>query len=148
MISGERRTHLYGEFGEAAAATRMIREQRYKLIYYPVGNHLQLFDIEDDPDEMVDLAGDPAHSNALGHLIGLLQKEMYGSDEQWLADGELTGEPARRYNPGPDRGLSFTRGHQWPVPPINPKGDMNFFPEAPDGWDGSVDAGPSGPSSA
>ena len=138
MVSGERRDHLYGEFGETGACARMIRDRRHKLIYYPVGNVFQLFDLQGDPDELTDLADRPEHANVLGHLKGVLQQELYGSDAKWLTDGEFTGEPARTYNPGPDRGLSFTRGHQWPVPPRNPKGDMKFFPEAPDGWDGSV----------
>lgn len=139
MVSDEKRDHLYGEFGEEGPCSRMIRDRRYKLIYYPVGNVFQLFDLEEDPDEMTDLAGHPEHSNTLGHLKGLLLEEMYGSDGKWVTDGTFTGEPARRYNPGPNRGLSLTRGHQWPVPPVNPKGGMKFFPEAPGGWDGSVD---------
>ena len=138
MVSDHLREYLYGEFGEAGACSRMIRDQRYKLIYYPVGNICQLFDLEEDPDELNDLGNVPGYANVLGHMKALLIEELYGSDERWLTDGELTGEPSRRYNPGPDRGLSFTRGHQWPVPPLNPKGDMQFFPEAPDGWDGSV----------
>ncbi len=140
MFGDQSRDHIYGEFGEAGACSRMIRDQRYKLIYYPVGNVFQLFDLDEDPDEMTDLANEPEHSNTLGHLKGLLMNEVYGSDEKWVSDGVFTGEPAKRYNPGPNRGLSFTRGHQWPVPPLNPKGDMQFFPEAPDGWDGSVEA--------
>jgi len=141
MISAPPRDHLYGEFGETGAASRMIRHRHYKLIYYPVGNVFQLFDLKADPNEMVDLAARPDHANILGDLKEMLLRELYGSDEKWVTNGRFTGEPARRYNRGPNRGLSFTRGHQWPVPPLNPKGDMQFFPEAPDGWDGSVDGG-------
>lgn len=130
MISTEPRSHIYGEFGEEQHASRMIRDQRYKLIWYPCGNHCQLFDLEEDPAEMRDLGADPDHSEIIAGLKAKLLNEMYGSDEKWLKDGEIVGEPARTFYPGPNRGLSLTRGHQWPVPPISTKGDMVFFPEA------------------
>ncbi len=135
MVSGERREILYGEFGEAGHCSRMLRNGTHKLIYYPVGNVFQLFDLENDPDEMVDLADDPASANILGHLKDRLREELYGSDQEWIDNGAFVGKPARRFRPGPNRGLSLTRGHQWPVPPVNPKGDMDFFPEAPDDGD-------------
>ena len=37
----------------------MIRDNRYKLVYYPEGNVTQLFDLHDDPRETRDLSGDP-----------------------------------------------------------------------------------------
>ena len=127
MISGERRDTLYGEFGETGHCSRMIRDGTHKLINYPVGNVFQLFDLENDPNEMVDLADDPASADILGHLKDRMLAELYGSDLDWIDDCALVGEPARRFRPGPNGGLSLTRGHQWPVPPINPKGDINSF---------------------
>lgn len=129
MMVEETREHIYGEFGEEQHASRMIRDERYKLIWYPCGNHAQLFDLVDDPFEMNDLAGNPDHAEVLAGLKDELLGEMYGSDEKWIKDGKLTGEPAKTFYPGPNRGLSLTRGNQWPVPPINTKGDMVFFPE-------------------
>ena len=40
---------LYGESLTGAKATRMVRDGRFKLIWYPAGNRLQLFDLADDP---------------------------------------------------------------------------------------------------
>ena len=131
MVDGELRKHIYGEFGEDRHSSRMIRNDRYKMIWYPCGNHIQLFDLDDDPNEMRDLGGDPAHAEVIARLKRLLRSEMYGSDGKWLDGDEIVGEPGRTFHPGPNRGLSLTRGHQWPVPPINRKGDMVFFPEAP-----------------
>lgn len=130
VMAPETRDHIYGEFGEEQHASRMIRDQRYKLIWYPCGNHTQLFDLQDDPLEMHDLGADPDHVEIIGGLKAKLLAEMYGSDEKWIEDGVIVGEPARTFYPGPNRGLSLTRGNQWPVPPINTKGDMVFFPEA------------------
>ena len=132
MVGNERRGHLYGELGEGELASRMIHDGRYKLIYYPAGNRCQLFDLEADPQELTDIAGDPVQASKLAALKALLIEELYGSDLEWVADGALTGLPNRTYRPAQNRGLGMTRGHQWPVPPVNPGGLMAFFPEAPE----------------
>ena len=90
-----------------------------------------MFDLDNDPQEMTDLANEPEYADTKKRLFKLLRAETYGSDEKWWHADTPVGEPARTFNPGPNRGLSLTRGHQWPVPPINKKGDMVFFPEAP-----------------
>ncbi len=131
MVTGGRRGHIYGEFGEEQHSSRMIRDRRFKMIWYPCGNHTQLFDLDRDPEEVNDLGADPAYTDTIASLKAKLRCEMYGSDAKWFDGDEIVGEPGRRFHPGPDRGLSLTRGHQWPVPPINTKGDMVFFPEAP-----------------
>lgn len=138
MLDGDRREHLFGEFGETGHASRMVRDTRFKLIWYPVGNHFQLFDMENDPNEMVDLSGASEFTEHLDRLKAILHANLYGSDEKWVDGYRLVGERARNFHPGPNRELSMTRGHQWPVPPVNPKGGMVFYPEAPEGWDGSV----------
>ena len=132
MLSSAPRDCIYGEFGEDGHSSRMVREQDFKLIWYPVGNHFQLFNIAEDPQEMRDLARDATYSGALNRMKSKLAGELYGSDEKWICDGNIAGESARRFKPGHNRGLSLTRGDQWPPPPINEKGTMVFFPEAPE----------------
>jgi arylsulfatase A-like enzyme len=131
MVTDKPREHIYGEFGEQAHSSRMIRDSRFKLIWYPCGNYAQLFDLHNDPNEMINLADDPKHAGTKDRLFALLRSETYGSDEKWWDGDSPIGERGRTFNPGPNRGLSLTRGNQWPVPPINKKGDMVFFPEAP-----------------
>jgi arylsulfatase len=97
MIGAERRAYLYGECGEDAMATRMIRERRHKLIYYPVGNYTQLFDLETDPEERHNLAGLPDYAEAEERLTRLLIDEFYGGDEAWLDNGALIGLPDQPY---------------------------------------------------
>ena len=125
------RGHLYGEFGEGELSSRMVHDGRHKLVYYAAGNHTQFFDLHSDPNELNDLAGQPTIANVQEGLKNLLISELYGSDLEWLSDGELTGLPNRTYRPAPNRDLGLIRGHQWPVPPVNPGGLMNFFPEVP-----------------
>ena len=52
---------------------RAVRDERYKLIVYPKVNHRQLFDLADDPDELHNLAADPAHRQTLARMEALLE---------------------------------------------------------------------------
>jgi arylsulfatase len=110
MVSDPRRETLYGEVGEGANATRMLHDGRYKLIYYPVGNRLQLFDLEVDPEEFTDLSGSDEHTGTRQRLQAQLVQELYGSDESWVRDGLLVGMPDRVAAPRRDRGLAGQRG--------------------------------------
>ena len=115
MRSAHRRDHLYCEHWEDDRAMRMVRAGRYKLIWYPVGNRYQLFDLEADPQEMHDLAAAPAHDQSYastrGELTNLLAGSLYGSDlDRWVKDGQLVGEPDKAFTPAPSRGLAGQRG--------------------------------------
>ena len=116
MVGQQGREWLYGEFGEDAQATRMIYDGRFKLIYYAAGNRLQLFDLWDDPQELIDLSASPAQAEVRERLTGLLIGELYGSDEGWVRDGRLVGLPDQVAEPRPNRGLSSQRGVHWPLP--------------------------------
>ena len=113
----ERRDYIYGECGEDDHATRMIRTERWKLIYYPTGNHFQLFDMQNDPQELVDLVRDPNCAKTLAELTDVLISELYGSDLDWIVDGKLTGKPDRPYHWAPHRSLNSQRGDGWPPSP-------------------------------
>lgn len=122
MVGAARRDFLYGECGEDRMATRMVRDRRYKLIYYPVGNVEQLFDLDEDPTEQVNLAGRPEVAAVQARLRQTLIGELYGGDLEWVKDGELVGLPDQEYTPRPDRGLSGQRGIHWPPPPLELSG--------------------------
>jgi arylsulfatase A-like enzyme len=51
---------------------RAVRDDRWKLIRYPHIDKTQLFDLKDDPDELHDLAGDPAQTGRIVQLTGRL----------------------------------------------------------------------------
>ncbi|MHB0935080.1 MAG: sulfatase-like hydrolase/transferase [Armatimonadota bacterium] len=110
LVSEMRRDHLYGEHHEDDRAMRMIRRGEYKLIYYPVGNCFQLFNLADDPHELTDLSADPAHAAIREELAKLLIDHLYGSDLEWVKDGALIGLPDIPYAPAPNRSLSAQRG--------------------------------------
>ncbi len=110
LLSTERRRLLYGEHWEGERATRMIRDGRHKLIYYPVGNRLQLFDLADDPREELDLGDSPEHCEICDALASRLVEHLYGSDLKWVSDGRLVGEADRQESPMTHRDLAGQRG--------------------------------------
>ena len=93
MLGDRTRDYLYGEFGEDSMASRMVADGHHKLIYYPVGNRSQLFDLLTDPNEMHDLTAEPAYSKVKVHMVALLLDNLYGTDLDWIKNGKLVGLP-------------------------------------------------------
>ena len=56
-----------GPFPEEGIFQRMVRRGKWKLNYYH-GQPFQLFDLQADPRELNDLAGDPAHRETVDKL--------------------------------------------------------------------------------
>jgi hypothetical protein len=53
---------------------RSVRDDRYQLIVYPQINKTQLFDLQNDPHELKDLAADPDYAKTVEGLTGKLKK--------------------------------------------------------------------------
>ena len=132
MVGEQKRDWFYGEVGEDNHATRMIHDGRYKLIYYPVGNCRQLFDLQNDPNELIDRSDSPEHAAILTRLTDLLLSQLYGGDEAWAENGQLVGLPDRDFSPGPNRGLSSQRGSHWPQPPRTNMPQIQWHSEGKD----------------
>ena len=110
MLSDQTRQYLYGEHYDDERSNRMIRDNRFKLIYYPVGNHMQLFNLESDPDELHDLSNTQECSETKRLLVSELIKNMYGKDLQWVHNDKLIGVAEEEYKPLPFRDLLGQRG--------------------------------------
>ena len=117
MIGEEKRDTLYCEALEGVKATRMVTDGRYKLIWYPCGNHVQLFDLDEDPRECTNLADRPDHSDVRLRLEAAMIDNLYGGDEDWVKDGRLAGYPSEEVLPVPNRDLSGQRGLHYPQLP-------------------------------
>jgi arylsulfatase A-like enzyme len=52
---------------------RAIRDDRWKLICYPKINYIQLFDLQNDPDERQSVYDNPAHAPHVARLLGLMK---------------------------------------------------------------------------
>ena len=128
MVRDQQRPILYGEVGENHSATRMVHDGRFKLIYYPVGNCTQLFDLQEDPTELHNLSDSAEYIDVRQRLTVQLIDEMYGVDEAWIEDGTLVGLPAENHVALPNRGLSGQRGLHWPPPPLDQSGRVVGFP--------------------
>jgi arylsulfatase A-like enzyme len=62
---------------------RMVRDERWKLIEYNASGvrNTQLFDLQNDPDELHNLAADPKHAEQLARLRSLLLKAQKEFDD-------------------------------------------------------------------
>jgi arylsulfatase A-like enzyme len=121
MVSGKRREILYCESLVGRKATRMVHDGHHKLIWYPAGNLVQIFDVVADPNEQNDLAHDPDSVAIRKRLTAALISELYGEDRQWAIGDTLIGMPDAPDDAPPNRGLSGQRGvHFPPLAPTDP----------------------------
>lgn len=65
---------------------RAVCDERWKLIRYPQVDRTQLFDLKNDPHEVVNLADKPEHAAKVAELLALLERVMKTSGD----DGTLT----------------------------------------------------------
>lgn len=83
-----------------------VTDGRWKYIWYPEGGRRQLFDLAEDPSELVDRAeSEPARCADLERLI---VAELERRDGLWLVDGRLPAVPVR------DETERDRRAHSWP----------------------------------
>ncbi|MBM4078572.1 MAG: DUF4976 domain-containing protein [Planctomycetes bacterium] len=88
VIQGKSRTARDTLFLAYRHLQRAIRDDRWKLIRYPLINKTQLLDLRTDPDETRDLSADPAHAARLDQMMAKLadwQKRL-GDDAPLTSD--------------------------------------------------------------
>lgn len=121
MLADTEPEDLYGLWGYGEKATRMVRDKRYKLIYFPRGNDFLLFDLQEDPRECCNVASDPKFKEVRDRLLARLLAQLDSQERQdWMKEGQLIGLPAGEL-PGELANFAFSgqRGQHWP-PPSNP----------------------------
>lgn len=126
MFDSQPRKNLYAEANEGINATRMITDDRYKLVWYPHGNIFQLFDLKNDPEELIDISLKGDFKNHLNKLKTTLADSLYGDDLAFLNNKEIVGIPINVSNEGKpslgllgERELLGQRGMHYPPPPIS-----------------------------
>jgi arylsulfatase A-like enzyme len=101
--------HLELDFGEPDVLTKcqettgvstheanlaILREDRFKLIHFNGDLPPLLFDLDNDPSELNDLAGDPAHAETLLRLTRKLLSHRMKHADRTIADVKITSEGA------------------------------------------------------
>ncbi|MEZ5846692.1 MAG: sulfatase-like hydrolase/transferase [Geminicoccaceae bacterium] len=131
MTGDVRREVLYGDCLETAGGSRMVRDARHKLIWYPAGNVVQLFDLIEDPLETRDLGEVAEAADVRARLETTLVRHLWGHDLEagWVRDGRLVGFDPGAYTAPPDRSFSGQRGIHFPEPPQAAQDKMVGFPQ-------------------
>ncbi|MEO8350283.1 MAG: sulfatase-like hydrolase/transferase [Chthoniobacteraceae bacterium] len=80
---------------------RSIRDDRWKLIRYPLVDKTQLFDLQADPHELTNLADKPENAAKVAQLTASLEKEMASRGDTF---------PLKVANPKPARWSPPARG--------------------------------------
>jgi len=88
IVNGNRKeSHYDGVYGAYVDVQRMIRKNGFKLLIYPKIEKILLFDLENDPNEMNDLANMPEHSERVKTLFAdLLELQKTMDDELSLQE--------------------------------------------------------------
>jgi arylsulfatase A-like enzyme len=94
-------------FNAYKACQRSIRDERWKLIRYPLIDKTQLFDLQADPHEMTDLAANPEYAGKIKELLAVLAKTGKG-----LGDSA----PLTVANPSPAAWTPAMAGKEEPRP--------------------------------
>ncbi len=86
------REYLHGECAEVPSLNsgqQYLTDGRHKYIWYPGTAREQLFDLENDPKEMEDLADDPGMRGEIEKWRERLVDELGGRNEGFVKDGKL-----------------------------------------------------------
>ena len=85
---GEGRSGEARQYNAEIPLERMVRTDRWKLIYYSHLNRYQLFDLPNDPYELRDLASNPAHAAVLGDMKRKLEGWFAPRIERYYAEAK------------------------------------------------------------
>ena len=68
LIKGHKEVMYNTIYGSYRHFQRMARNQRYKMIYYPMLKKTVLFDLQSDPWELNDISEQPGSASIIAHL--------------------------------------------------------------------------------
>src|ERR1043166_9194660 len=70
-----------------------LTDQRYKYVYYTITGVQQLFDLQNDPHELSDLAADSASSRLVKEWRQKMIKHLASRGDKWVRDADLVVQP-------------------------------------------------------
>lgn len=83
------RPYLHGEHVVLKQSLQWIRTRRHKYVWLSASGREQLFDLEQDRNELNDLHASPEHQELLATLRGYLVAELTGREEGFVRNGRL-----------------------------------------------------------
>lgn len=86
------REHLHGECAQLEtlnSGMQYIVDQHWKYIYFPGDGTEQLFNLQEDPGECIDLSSDPSSADEIARFRNLLIQELKGRPEGFVENGTL-----------------------------------------------------------
>jgi choline-sulfatase len=107
LLLGEKDQLYSSVIGSYRHFQRMVRDDRYKLIYYPTIDRTQLFDLQRDPLEINDLSENPEHAERIVTMHAELEELK-----------KMTGDPLRNSDPaGSYREFMLENKPEWQAGP-------------------------------
>lgn len=100
----------FTEWGYTISPGRMIRSGKWKYMRYLEGDGEELYDLETDPGETLNLAEDPSHANSLARMREKLDKYVRETDDPFFTLEVKADKRWRSHDPG-------YQNHQGPSAP-------------------------------
>lgn len=92
-VSHQKEYYLHGEHTLGKDSSQFIITKEWKYIWYSMKNKEQLFQLEQDPNEEIDVSELAVYSAVLERLRGYLIDELTGREEGFVQGGQL--EPVK-----------------------------------------------------
>lgn len=90
------RSYVHGELALFGQSIQWLTDGREKYVWFSGSGTEQLFNLDDDPNELRDLARAGGHESRVKRWRSLLVKELKGREEGFVRGGKLvTGRPVR-----------------------------------------------------
>lgn len=107
------RDHLIGQLNDGPMGLYMIRDERWKYIYSAPDERAYLFDLDQDPGEMVNRIDAPAAAGEARRLEGRLRDRLLGDGCDELFEGDTWKRFGRRPDPADPDEVRLTQHAKW-----------------------------------
>ncbi|GAA1050538.1 arylsulfatase [Arthrobacter russicus] len=88
-VAGPVREYLHGEHVLLGQSLQWLTDGRRKFVWLSGSGREQFFDLEQDPQELSNLAADPDRAEEVGQWRDRLIEALEGREEEFVADGGL-----------------------------------------------------------
>lgn len=83
------RDYIHGEHSFGEDSSQYIITKEWKYVWFPIKNEEQLFDLQNDPNELIDESNNLKYKNIISKLRNILIEELKDREEMFVKDGKL-----------------------------------------------------------